>query len=181
MAALTPKTAGTAKKLFMTGLYPNGNKVKANKMENVYNTLVDYANRLEQTHPSQAQTLKAELHKRAMELSLNDVKDKAVMVHEGTTQTHQNVLKIKEMVAQLASQVNNTAKTSKASTAHSGALQTSVANAEAKTAAAGEHGVSSASSSGEMGEQHQQMANEVQKRTTKWRSWASRSTSWKTF
>ena len=132
MAALTPKTAGTAKKLFMTGLYPNGNKVKANKMENVYNTLVDYANRLEQTHPSQAQTLKAELHKRAMELSLNDVKDKAAMVHDGTTQTHQNVLKIKEMVAQLASQVNNTAKTSKASTAHSGALQTSVANAEAK-------------------------------------------------
>ena len=67
-----------------------------------------------------------------MELSLNDVKDKAVMVHEGTPQTHQNVLKIKEMVAQLASQVNNTAKTSKASTALSGALQTSVANAEAK-------------------------------------------------
>ena len=117
MAALTPKTAGTAKKLFMTGLYPNGNKVKANKMENVYNTLVDYANRLEQTHPSQARTLKAELHKRAMELSLNDVKDKAAMVHDGTTQTHQNVLKIKEMVAQLASEVNDTANTTKATAA----------------------------------------------------------------
>ena len=141
---------------------------------------MDYAKRLEQTNPSHAQTLKAELHKRAMELSLNDVKDKAAMVHEGTTQTHQNVLKIKEMVAQLASQVNNTAKTSKASTAHSGALQTSVANAEAKTAAAGEHGVSLASSSGEMCEQHQHMANDVQKRTMKWRSWASNISTWPT-
>ena len=97
-----------------------------------------------------------------------------MMVHEGTMQTHQNVLKIKEMVAQLASQVNNTAKTSKASTALSGALQTSVAKAKAKTAAAGDHGVSSASSSGvamemkeaiveQLGDHYQHMANEVLK------------------
>ena len=45
MAALTPKTAGAPKKLFMTGVYPNGNKVKAIKMENNYNNIMDYANR----------------------------------------------------------------------------------------------------------------------------------------
>ena len=41
MAALTAKTAGVAKKLFMTGVYPNGNKVKAGKMEDAYNKLMN--------------------------------------------------------------------------------------------------------------------------------------------
>ena len=147
MAALTPKTAGTPKKLFMTGLHPNGNKVKAGKMKDLYDKLMEYANHLEQTNPPHARTLKAELHKRAMELSLNNVQDKAEMVHDGTTQAHAKVLKIKEIVSQLVSEVNETAKTTKATAALSGALQTSVADAKAKTAAAGEHGVSSASSS----------------------------------
>ena len=174
MAALTPKTAGVAKKLFLTGVYPNGNKVKAGKMEDAYKNLMNYANRLEETQPSHARTLKAELHKRAMELSLSDVEDKAEMVHDGTTQSHQRVLKIKEMVAQLASEVNNTAKNTKATVALSGALQTSVADAKAKTAAAGGHGVSSASSSGaaiekkeaiieQFGNDYQHLANEVLK------------------
>ena len=110
--------------------------------------LMNYANRLEETQPSHARTLKAELHKRAVELSLTDVEGKAEMVHDGTTQYHQKVLKIKEMVAQLASEVNDTAKTTKATVALSGALQTSVADAKAKTAAAGDQAVSSASSSG---------------------------------
>ena len=174
MSALTSKTAGVAKKLFMTGVYPNGNKVKAGKMEDNYNNLMNYANRLEETHPSQARTLKAELHKRAMELSLNNVQDKAEMVHDGTTHAHAKVLKIKEMVARLASEVNETAKTTKATAALSGALQTSVADAKAKTAAAGEHGVSSASSSdaamekkeaivGQLVNDYHHVANEVLK------------------
>ena len=117
MSASTPKTDGVAKKLFMTWVYPNGNKVKANKMDDNCNNLMNYADRLEETHPSQARTLMAELHKRAMELSLNDVDDKTEMVHDGTTQAHQKVLTIKEMVAQLASEINNTAKTTKATTA----------------------------------------------------------------
>ena len=174
MAALDSASARKVKSLYMKGVYPNGNKVKAGKMEDAYKNLMNYANRLEETQPSHARTLKAELHKRAMELSLSDVEDKAEMVHDGTTQSHQKVLKIKEMVAQLASEVNDTANTAKATVARSGAVQTSVADAKAKTAAAGDHGVSSASSSGaaiekkeaiieQFGNDYQHLANDVLK------------------
>ena len=93
---------------------------------------MEYANRLEVTQPSHARTLKAELHQRATELSMNAVEDKAEMVHDGVTQTNQGIRQAKELAKQLLSKLNETGKNSNATLNFAGSLQKEISSAKAK-------------------------------------------------
>ena len=92
---LNQKTAGKPKKEYMTGFSARGKELGSRQLDKLHNQLMEYANAMEKDHPARAQTLKAELHKRATELSLAEVEDNAEMVHNGATQTHQGYLRSK--------------------------------------------------------------------------------------
>ena len=86
MAPLNKNTAGHAQKAYLTGLYPNGNKVKPAKIEMLFTDLMAYADTLEPVH---ARNLKAVLHKRSTQLSLDNVSNKAEQVLDGTNTLHE--------------------------------------------------------------------------------------------
>ena len=88
-----PKTAGHAKKSYLTGVYPNGNKVKPEKLEALFTDLMAYADTLE---PAHARNLKTELHKRSTQLSLANVSNKADQVHEGSSSSHSGAIEMVE-------------------------------------------------------------------------------------
>ena len=147
MAPLTSKTAGKPKALYMKGMYPNGKAVKPAKMESLYEDLMDYANRLEASEPAHARTLKAELHKRATQLSLEAVQNNAEMVLNGTNQSREDSLELVEQLQNVLTHAKKHAKTTAATHKNAGALQASVADAQANSSAAGEQSISAASSS----------------------------------
>ena len=59
---------------------------------------MDYANSLEAIEPAHARSLKAELHKRATQLSLDAVQDNAEMVLDGTNQSQEGSLELVEQL-----------------------------------------------------------------------------------
>ena len=138
MAPLNPKTAGHAKKSYLTGVYPNGNKVKPAKLEALFTDLMAYADTLE---PAHARNLKTELHKRSTQLSLANVSNKADQVHEGSSSSHSGAMEMVEYFQNGLKMAKAHARVTKDVQKKANALQESVADAKAKTDAAGEESI----------------------------------------
>ena len=144
MAPLNQKTAGHAKKLYLTGMYPNGKKVKSTKMDALFTDLMAYADKM---GSASALTLKAELHSRSTQLSLEVVQDNTEKVFDGTAQSQEGALEMVELAKNLLTHAKKHAKTTTTTHKFADALQANVAAAQAKVADAGNESINTASSS----------------------------------
>ena len=85
----------------MTGVYPNGHTVKTSKLDALHDQLMEYADRLEETHPYFAKTLKAEISQRKAQLLSEDVAKKAERAHPIAAQANERATGLETLCTEL--------------------------------------------------------------------------------
>ena len=125
-------------KIYLTGLHPNDNKVKPAKMEALFTDLMAYADTLE---PAHARNLKAELHSRSTQLSLDNVSNRADQVLGGTNTSHEGAMEMVKTLENALKVAKGNARVTKDVQKKAGALQEIVAVAKGKSSAAGHESI----------------------------------------